>query len=268
MTMAPDLSEKLLGIDIDAADRSRDPDGADDDQEELVQFVFVGVGEHRLALPVDEVSTITEPPAELTRVPRAPPAIEGLMDLRGEITAVIDSHVHFPVTEPRSGRERLLVLDRSSDQQSAAIRVDDVIGVETVPESNVLDGDAVDDSELSGDALEHPLVVALVTQERESEPQPRVDVGTVTADGPVDDGLGGLESGATAGVGGSAALSSARSGSSGVGESIGEPFEVDRAADAGGIPDERETDDTTEEIVVEATAVVDVDRLLVASDQR
>jgi len=43
--MAPDLSEKLLGIDIDDADRTRDSDGGDDEQEELRQFVFVGVGE-------------------------------------------------------------------------------------------------------------------------------------------------------------------------------------------------------------------------------
>lgn len=263
--MAPDLSEKLLGIDTDDSDGTPDSDGEDGEEEQLAQFVFVGVGEHRLALPVDAVRTITEPSGELTRVPRAPPAIEGLMDLRGEITAVIDPTVHFPVSEARSGRERLLVLDRPSDQQSAAIRVDDVIGVETVPESDVLDADAVEDSDFSGDVLEHPLVVALVTVERE----PHVDVGSVVAESPVDDGVSataGPETGSLPGAGGSAALSAARGASSELGDSFGETFEIEPEED-----DEAESDDepaeSIEEIVVEATALVDVDRLLLASGQ-
>ncbi|QLK25468.1 chemotaxis protein CheW [Natrinema zhouii] len=264
--MAPDLSEKLLGIDIDDADRTRDSDGEDEEQEKFVQFVVVAVGEHRLALPVDAVSTITEPPAELTHVPRSPPAIEGLMDLKGDITAVIDPRVHFPVSEPRSSSEQLLVLDRSSDQQSAAISVDDVIGVETVPESNVIDADTVDASELSGDALEHPLVVALITQER--EPETRLEAGGVTPDGPADDGVGTPETGSTTGIGSSAALSSAPGTSGGIGGSIGETFEFDSDEDAGGDVDERETDDSTREIIVEATALVDIDRLLLAAGKR
>lgn len=275
--MAPDLSEKLLGIDIDDTDRRRDSDGDDVDEERLVQFVFVGVGEHRLAFPVDAVRTITDPPTELTRVPRAPPAIDGLMDLRGEITAVIDPHVHFPVTEDRPGRERLLVLDRPSDQQSAALRVDEVIGVETVPESNVLEADDIEASDFSGDVLEHPLIVALVTQERESS----IDVGTAATDGPADDAAGattGLETGGVTGMGGSAALSSAGGTSGGLGESIGETFEiepseeadVDVDVDADIEPEDNDGDadeESTTEIVVEATALVDVDKLLSASGQ-
>ncbi|WP_254763473.1 chemotaxis protein CheW [Natrinema marinum] len=266
--MAPDLSETLLGTDNDAADRTREAGGDDGEEEELVQFVFVGVGEHRLALPVDAVRTITEPPTELTRVPRSPPAVEGLMDLRGEITAVIDAHVHFPTTESRSGRERLLVLDRPSDQQSAAIRVDDVIGVETVPESDVLDGDAIEASEFDGDALDHPLVVALVRQEQ----TPRADVGRAVTEQPGDTGVAttpSLDVGGAASAGGSATLSSARGVGGGLGESVGETFELE-GEDADAEPD-AETggadEDSIEEISVEATPLVDVDRLLLASGQ-
>jgi chemotaxis signal transduction protein len=259
--MAPDLSEKLLGIDTDD-DRTRDSD--EGEQERLVQFIFVGVGEHRLALPVDAVRTITEPAAELTRVPRAPPAIEGLMDLRGEITAVIDPRVHFPVTESRSGRERLLVLDRTSDQQSVAIRVDEVIGVETVAESDIVDTAAIESSEFSGDILEHPLLVALVTQERE----PRVDTEPVVPEKPADDAASAVpdtESSAVTGAGGSAALSSVQGTSGGIGDSVGEAFEIEPAEDTAEQDDGGEDDESPQEIVVEATALIDVDRLLLAS---
>ncbi|SEV97342.1 chemotaxis protein CheW [Natrinema salifodinae] len=267
--MAPDLSEKLLGIDTDDPDRNRNSGGEEGKQEDLVRFVFAAVGEHRLALPVDAVRTITEPADELTRVPRAPSAIEGLMDLRGEITAVIDPSVHFPVSESRSKRERLLVLDRPNDQQSAAIRVDTVLSVETVPERNVID-DASDHDDLSGDALDHPLVAALVTQERKRKQgrDPRADADSVVTDEPESNSVTGGEFGA--GTRGSAGLSSTRgaggaAGSSG--DSIGEAFEIEPIEDDDAQPDETETDDSPTELVVDATAVVDVDRLLLAVGQ-
>ncbi|RQG92517.1 chemotaxis protein CheW [Natrarchaeobius chitinivorans] len=166
--MAPDLPEKLLGIDIGAADdrQTRDPTETAED-EELVRFVSFGVGEHRLAVPVDSVKTITDVPSDLTRVPRTPEAIEGMTDLRGEITAVLDITAHFPTSETRNGREQLLVFDTPADEQSAAARVDDVFSVDAVPERNVLGPDDVESREYSSDSLEHPLVDKLVEQERE-----------------------------------------------------------------------------------------------------
>ncbi|MFD1564731.1 chemotaxis protein CheW [Haloarchaeobius amylolyticus] len=264
--MAPDLSEKLLGIDIDDADRTRESDSANGDDEEFVQFVFVRVGDHQFALPVDVVRTVTEPPTEVTRVPRTPPAIEGLMDLRGEITAVIDPRIHFPTPETDSNRERLVVFDRPSDQQSAAIRVDDVLGVEVVPESNVIDDDGVADSPLSGDALEHPLVVALVTQEREREREQSVETTTagVSAGGDTDDGAGVFGTGTDD----AATLSSAGDASGGFGSSIGEPFEIESADDARDDPDTDGRSDEPQETVLEATALIDVERLLLASGQQ
>ncbi|MFA9415480.1 chemotaxis protein CheW [Natrinema sp. HArc-T2] len=259
--MAPDLSDKLLGIDIDGADSSRESGGADGEDEDFVQFVFVTVGEYRFALPVDVVRTVTEPPTEVTRVPRTPPAIEGLMDLRGEITAVIDPRVHFPTPEVETDRERLVVFDRPSDQQSAAIRVDDVLGVEVVSESNVIDDDSVADSPLSGDALEHPLVVALVTQEHDRS---QSDETTDVTSGGSDDGAGVFETG----IGDATALSSADDAGGGFGGSIGETFEIESAEDASDEPDVNGIDDGTQEVVVEATALIDTERLLLASGQR
>jgi len=260
--MAPDLSEKLLGIDVDGTDRSRESDRANGEDEDFVQFVFVTVGEYRFALPVDVVRTVTDPPTEVTRVPRTPPSIEGLMDLRGEITAVIDPRVHFPAPEIETDRERLIVFDRPSDQQSAAIRVDDVIGVEVVPESNVIDDDSVADSPLSGDALEHPLVGALVMQEHERSQSDEPT--NVTASDRSDDGADVFESS----IGDESTLSSAGGASGGFGGSIGETFEIESAEDASDEPDGDGADDETQEVVVEATALIDVERMLLASGQQ
>lgn len=259
--MAPDLPEKLLGIDIGDADSQRRESDESEEEEAQQCFVFVGLGEHKLAIPVDDVRTITDVPDELTRVPRSPPAIEGLTDLRGDITAVIDPQIHFPTTEDRTGREQLLVFDRPTDEQSAAIRVDQVIDVETVPEANVLDEAAIEEHALSGDAFEHPLVAAIVEQEYE----PEIDSGSVVRTEVADSAGAGIDVGSPIGAGGVTALSSGQRSSGSRFGSVGETFEIE--VDDGTSEAEETTDGTEQprEIVVEATAVLDVEKLLLAS---
>ena len=267
--MAPDLSEKLLGIDIDDADDRQRRDGSETDknQAELEQFVVFGLGEYRLAIPVATVRTLAEVPDELTRVPRAPAAIEGMVDLRGEITAVIDPGVHFPDIERGAtmGRERLLVLDRPSDQQSAAIRVDDVIGVETVLEDDIVDETTVEESQLSGDALDHPLVVALFKTEREPVDASRAITESQRSSTAID---------AERGAGGSTLAATQGAVPDSTDDTAGNAFDLESAdagprADADGEDANRTADaGSTQEIVVEATPVVDVERLLLASGQR
>ncbi|ELY47710.1 chemotaxis protein CheW [Natronorubrum bangense] len=262
--MAPDLSEKLLGIDIDGADDQRRQDAGDseEEQEELERFVFFKSGSNRLAVSVDAVRTLAELPEELTRVPRTPPAIEGMVDLRGEVTAVIDPTVHFPTddSETQRGRERLLVLDRPSDQQSAAIRVDDVIGVETVPVSNVLDEATVEDRPFSSDPLTHPLVDALIEQEHEHE---------ADDDGIVATTESGVESSSAAGTATQAGvgMTSSPLGSSHANSSddTGTPFSLDADETATDSSDETEA---PRELVIEVTPLVDIETLLLASGRR
>lgn len=268
--MAPDLSEKLLGIDIgDEQDRTRHA-GDDEDQEERERFVFFEAGSHRFALPVDAVRTLAEIPDELTRVPRAPAAIEGMVDLRGEVTAVIDPCVHFssgdtettpaPESDPFDDTERLLVLDRPGDQQSAALRADEVLGVETIPESDILDESAVEDGPLSGDALEHPLVAALIRQER----TPEQSIGSVVSSSPVSvdaaaEPNGGLAAGATA--------LSARDASPNESErEDGATFDlVEETTPPANDDSDPATASEPREIIVEVTPLIAVDDLLLAS---
>lgn len=169
--MSSDLPDRLLGLGMgESDDRQRD-----DEQEEYERFVIFELGERRLALAVDDVRAITDPPSELTRVPRSPRTVGGVTDLRGEITAVIDLRLHFPTENAPSDEQRLIVFETAPDQQPAAVRVDHVRGVESVPERNVvraadLEGNALEDASFDpGDVdesvLEHPLIVAAVVTE-------------------------------------------------------------------------------------------------------
>ncbi|MFC6718522.1 chemotaxis protein CheW [Natrialbaceae archaeon GCM10025810] len=264
--MASDLPEKLLGITIDDPD-DRDPrDAGDDEVETLERFVVLGIGSLRLAFPVDDVRTVTDVPDELARVPRAPPAIEGVADLRGEITAVIDPRVHFPDAEDGAELNQLAVFDHPADQQSAAIRVDEVYGVETVPERDVLGREDVEGSDVDGNALEHPLVTGLIARERERTPdRSPVAVGTAGAErtGENADGVSATEAGTRLG---GVERGTGRS-RLGLGDAntdrTGEVFELDLSEESDDAGEPRR--DEPREVLVEVTPVVDVERLLLAS---
>ncbi|ELY87615.1 CheW protein [Natrialba hulunbeirensis JCM 10989] len=266
--MAPELPEKVLGIDINRENERPRPSRSEREEEDRVRFVFFSVGTHRLAVPVNDVRTTTEIPTDMTQVPRSPAAIEGVTDLRGEITAVIDPTVHFPAELSDGDREQLLVFERNADEQAAAIRVNDVYGVDAIPESDVFDDETITDSVFDGDALEHPLVSALVKQERTAATE------SAAGSGRGGSRRGGRASGANSGpVGEQTAESGLESPSGAVIEAVDAASTETRpaSADAESGRDVTVTDDAAGAVsprtVVEATPVVDVEAMLLASGQ-
>ncbi|GAA0660549.1 chemotaxis protein CheW [Natronoarchaeum mannanilyticum] len=163
--MSTELPEKLLELDDEeAGDRDPDPQEEDEETEERERFVVFRIGADRYAVDVESVRSVVEV-GEYTRVPRSSDAIDGVMDLRGDITAIIDPRVYLPVGESVSSDledQRVLVFDRSSDRQGAGIRVDRVTGVESIPVSRIYRRPApeagVDDA-----ALAHELVRAVIS---------------------------------------------------------------------------------------------------------
>jgi len=126
--MASELPDDILGVDEDG-----DGGGGDDGEDvEYQRMVVFRIGSVTYAAQVDAVRTVVEP-TDLTDVPRSSPAIEGVMDLRGDITAVIDPHVHFADLRTDETDQRVVVIDRGPDRQAAGLLVDEVSGVESIP---------------------------------------------------------------------------------------------------------------------------------------
>ncbi|MCT9096426.1 chemotaxis protein CheW [Haloarchaeobius sp. HME9146] len=168
--MSTDLPDELLDIDVenpeDEPEREIQSDRSPENEpDEVERFVVFRIGEQRLAVSVDAVKSIVKV-KEWTRVPRTSPAIDGIMDLRGEITAVIEPRVHFTVEQEPSGlnRQRIIVFDRASDKQGVGIRVDDVMGVELVPLRSIVPSEHAED-----EAGEHPLVTAVIYHEEDGQ---------------------------------------------------------------------------------------------------
>jgi purine-binding chemotaxis protein CheW len=184
--MSADLPDELQDVEVSSPsdEERRDPEteraGGGGEPDEVEQFVVFRVGERRLAMSVDAVKNIVKV-GETTRVPRAANAIDGIMDLRGEITAVIDARSHFPtrVDQPPETDQRIIVFDMPQDRQSAGIRVDTVEGVEMFPLKYVTPSE-----DAEADAADHPLVAALlhrVEGGERTEPVGLLDVERVVA---------------------------------------------------------------------------------------
>lgn len=178
-----ELPEELIGIEeeLDIEDEAG-PDVSigqtetevsdESEREEREQFVVFGLGDDQYALHVNAVRQLVDV-GDRTRVPRTSEAIDGITDLRGEITAVIDPRVLFglPSSDIPVELQELVVFATGPDQGNAGIRVDEVVGVEAIPVSRVVldTSDVETDRETVADQLSDPLVAGLLRERVEGD---------------------------------------------------------------------------------------------------
>jgi purine-binding chemotaxis protein CheW len=88
------------------ADLSADDEENDDDE----QVVVFRLDKEEFGVPIDSVQEIVRVPEALTHVPKAPPFVEGVINLRGAVLPVIDlrRRLGLPTVE-RSDRQRVMV---------------------------------------------------------------------------------------------------------------------------------------------------------------
>ncbi len=101
--------------------------------EASAQFLLFRIGEAEFGLPIEAVVEVARPPAKLTRLPRAPGFVQGVMNLRGQVIPVIDQVQRFAATTVSGARRRVIVVRLGEVQ--AGFLVDAVSEVMRVPES-------------------------------------------------------------------------------------------------------------------------------------
>jgi purine-binding chemotaxis protein CheW len=124
------------------------PDVRNDGDE---KFVIFQLGEEHYGLPVGSVDEVVRCPDQLTRVPRAPSFVEGVMNLRGTVVPIIDQRRRFSAASSLSfERCRVIVVLIDGFQTGFVVdRVSDVVALPadalrpapelTSDESNVFD---------------------------------------------------------------------------------------------------------------------------------
>jgi len=75
------------------------------------QFIIFRLGEQDYGIPIAAVGEVARPPEHLTRLPKAPAFIDGVMNLRGSVVPIVDLRRRFDLggTE-QAGSRRILML--------------------------------------------------------------------------------------------------------------------------------------------------------------
>jgi len=77
------------------------------DEEQFVVFRLMG---EEYGVPIEAVQEIVRVPDELTRIPKAPSFVEGVINLRGVVLPVVDQRRRFNLAEAeRNDRQRIMV---------------------------------------------------------------------------------------------------------------------------------------------------------------
>ena len=95
-----------------------------------MRHVIFRVEKERYSLPLSSVREVVVPPGRFTRVPRAPPAISGVMNLRGRVVTVVELRQLLGLPEGPTPPSRLLLLDRG--RRDLGFLVTDVDGIEAL----------------------------------------------------------------------------------------------------------------------------------------
>jgi purine-binding chemotaxis protein CheW len=128
----------LFGNDVmkrlgDATAQAMPPTRKHDGQTETAQFLVFRLGTEEFGLPIAAVDEIAAVPDKITRVPKTPKFLEGVVNLRGDVVPVIDQRRRFdmPRYEGDLARRRLVVL-RTAHHRAGVI-VDSVAEVLSAP---------------------------------------------------------------------------------------------------------------------------------------
>ena len=105
--------------------------------ESVLQLVAVHIGEEIYALGIGCINSIIMPQA-ITRVPRTPAYVVGVMNLRGHIVPIIDLRKRFglpPASDETSRRQRIVIVE--VDGLTAGLVVDSVSEVLHLPKERI-----------------------------------------------------------------------------------------------------------------------------------
>ena len=92
---------------------------------EEVQFLVFRLGDEEFALPIGAVDEVARVPDRITRLPKTPKFLEGVVNLRGEVLPVVDQRRRFDMPKfDRAEGQRLVVV--RTDKRRAGLIVDSV----------------------------------------------------------------------------------------------------------------------------------------------
>jgi purine-binding chemotaxis protein CheW len=102
---------------------------------DLLQLVSFNIGNEEFAVDILKVQEINRM-ADITRVPKSPPFVEGVINLRGKVIPIVDLRKRFNLEERKATKEtRIIVVDM--DGKVVGLIVDSVSEVLRLPADTI-----------------------------------------------------------------------------------------------------------------------------------
>ena len=95
-----------------------------------MRHVVFRLEKERYALPLAAIREVLEPPGQLTRVPRAPTAVRGVINLRGRVVTLVDLSRLLGLPPAEVADEKIVLLDRG--RRDLGLVVSGVDGIESI----------------------------------------------------------------------------------------------------------------------------------------
>ncbi|WP_049983496.1 chemotaxis protein CheW [Halorubrum sp. BV1] len=153
---------------------------ADAEPTKVLEF---GLGDGTYCLDIGVIDEIVDA-GELTRIPNSPDHVEGVMDLRGRTTTIVDPKTLFAIEED-GPRERIVVFDDDEIDEGGTVgwMVDEVFQVRDVAPEDVDQGTTVEDEGVRGIVKSDDRFVVWVSPDVDG-----IDIGDVADSSPDDAG--------------------------------------------------------------------------------
>jgi purine-binding chemotaxis protein CheW len=130
-------------------DRATNPRAAhaEGERDASLRFLAFKLNGNEFALPIDAIDEVARVPDQITRLPKTPKFLEGVVNLRGVVLPVIDQRRRFDMPAMEGNVARRLVVVRT-DQHRAGLIVDSVTEVLRCPPQSIKPA-----PDLTGEAL-------------------------------------------------------------------------------------------------------------------
>lgn len=153
--------------------------------EESKQLVIFKLGDEEFGVDILQVREIEKLDQQVTRVPKSPVFVEGVINLRGEIIPIVDLRKRFGLVVRQTGNEARIIIVDINDGQVGMV-VDSVVevvrlnvsAIETAP--SITKG--VDAYFLSGVAKINERLIILLNLERALSPEEMKELDTLKAE--------------------------------------------------------------------------------------
>ena len=150
----------------------------DSDQNQYTEVVEFLLRDEHFAVDLYGVKEIIEY-TRVTKLPNAPPHICGIIDLRGDITTIIDPKVHLGIIKTNDSTTeecKIIVLDEKWVGAKIGMLVDEVVTVSIYSTEDIDTSMVVDENNYIKGVIKKDLPVISETEEDKSELLILVDV--------------------------------------------------------------------------------------------